>query len=44
MLYVDRDADAIKPGSVLRRSVTWTTLNGERGNAEADITTVLEIA
>ena len=43
-LYVDRDAGTIKPGSLLRRSVTWTTLLGKTGSADADIATVLEVA
>ena len=42
-LYVDRDAETIQPGSLLRRSVTWTTRLRKTGSAEADIATVLEV-
>ena len=42
-LYVDGDAEAIKSGSLLRRSVTWTTRAGEIGSAEADIASVVEV-
>jgi len=42
-LYVDRDAGTIKPGSLLRRSVTWTTRLGKTGSAEADIASVVEM-
>ena len=43
-LYVDRDAETIQPGSLLRRSVTWTAHDGESGTADADIASVVEVS
>ena len=43
MLYVDRGAETIRPGSLLRRSVTWTAHDGESGSAEADIASIVEL-
>lgn len=39
--YLESD-EVIEPGSLLRRSVTWTTESGATGSAEADIATVIE--
>ena len=43
MLHVDRNAETITSGSLLRRSVTWTTLLGKTGSADADIATVVDV-